>query len=63
MAALPSDFRTVLKLWNRYIDYKGNMSNVGANCSTPTVDAGISLIAEFELFGVRKYANQNEQDY
>ena len=63
MAALPSDFRTVLKLWNRYIDNKGNSSNVDANCSTPTVDAGISLIAEFEVFGVRTKANQYEQNH
>ena len=56
MAALPSDLRVVLRLWNRYVDYKGNRSNTDANCSTATVDA-LSLLAEFEVFGSRTHAN------
>ena len=62
MSALPDDLRAVLRLWNRYIDYKGNCSNTDANCSTPTVDA-ISLLAEFEVMGSRTYANQYEQNH
>lgn len=62
MAAFPSDLRAALRLWNRYVDYKGNSSNTDANCSTATVDA-ISLLAEFEIFGSRKYANQYEQNH
>lgn len=62
MAALPSDLRAVLRLWNRYVDYKGNSSNTNANCSTATVDA-ISLLADFEIFGSRKYANKYEQNH
>jgi len=62
MAALPSDLRATLRLWNRYVDYKGNSSNADANCSTATVDA-LSLLAEFEIFGARKYANTYEQDH
>ena len=62
MAALPSDLRAALRLWNRYVDYKGNSSNTDANCSTATVDA-ISLLAEFEIFGSRTYANQYEQNH
>lgn len=62
MAALPSDLRAALRLWNRYVDYKGNSSNTDANCSTTTVDA-LSLLAEFEIFGLRTYANQYEQNH
>lgn len=62
MAALPSDLRAALRLWNRYVDYKGNSSNASANCSTATVDA-LSLLAEFEIFGSRTYANQYEQNH
>lgn len=62
MAALPSNLRAALRLWNRYVDYKGNSSNSNANCSTATVDA-ISLLAEFEIFGSRSYANQYEQNH
>ena len=62
MAALPSDLRAALRLWNRYVDYKGNSSNTNANCSTATVDA-LSLLAEFEIFGSRTYANQYEQNH
>lgn len=62
MAALPSDLRAVLRLWDRYVDFKGNSSKTDANCSTKTVDA-ISLLAEFEIFGARSYANQYEQNH
>lgn len=62
MAALPSDLRAVLRLWNRYVDYKGNSSDTDANCSTATIDA-LSLLAEFEIFGSRNNANQYEQNH
>lgn len=62
MAALPSDLRAALRLWNRYVDYKGNFSNTDANCNTATVDA-ISLLAEFEIFGSRTRANEYEQNH
>ena len=62
MAALPSDLRAVLRLWDRYVDFKGNLSNTDANCSTPTVDA-LSLLAEFEIFGSRTNANQYEKNH
>lgn len=62
MAALPSDFRNVLRLWTRYTDNKGNSSDVDANI-TAIVDAGISLLAEFEVYGTRYYANQYEQNH
>ena len=61
MAALPSDLRAALRLWTRYIDAKGNSSNVDANVQA-TVDA-LSLLAEFEIFGSRTYANQYEKNH
>ena len=62
MAALPSDFRSVLRLWTRWMDSNGNKSNVDANV-TSCVDAGISLLTEFEVFGTRSSANQYEQNH
>lgn len=62
MAALPSDFRSVLRLWTRWVDNKGNSSNVDANI-TAIVDAGISLLAEYEIFGTRTFANEYEQNH
>lgn len=61
MAALPSDFRSVLRLRTHYVDSKGNKSNVDANVTAVT-DA-ISLLAEFEVFGARSYANDYEKDH
>ena len=62
MSALPSDFRSVLRLWTRYVDNKGNASNVDANV-TACIDAGISLLAEFEIFGSRSWANTYEKNH
>jgi hypothetical protein len=61
MAALPSDFRSVLRLWDRYIDAKGNFSNSEANIQK-TVDA-ITLLAEWEIFGAWAGANRYERDH
>lgn len=61
MAALPSDLRSVLRLWTRYTDNTGNASNSDTNV-TATVDA-ISLLTEFEVNGTRYYANTYEQNY
>lgn len=63
MDVFPNDLRSVLRLWNRYVDYKGNSSNSDANCSTPTIDA-ISLLAEYEIFGTKTNAgNSYEQNH
>ena len=61
MAALPSDFRNVLRLHTHYVDNTGNKSNVDANV-TAVVDA-IFLLAEFEVFGAKSGANQYEQNH
>lgn len=60
MAALPSDLRAVMQPMTKYTDNKGNSSNVAANV-TSTIDY-LPLLAEFEIFGTRSYANQYEQN-
>ncbi len=61
MAALPSDLRAVMKPMTIYTDNKGNSSNTTAGIST-SIDY-LPLLAEFEIFGSRSYANQYEQNY
>ena len=61
MAALPSDLRAVMKPMTIYTDNKGNSSNTTAGVST-SIDY-LPLLAEFEIFGSRSYANQYEQNY
>ena len=60
MAALPADLRAVMKPITKYTDAVGNSSNVAANVKT-SVDY-LPLLAEFEIFGSRSYANQYEQN-
>ena len=60
MAALPSDLRAVMQPMTIYTDSVGNSSNVAANV-TASVDY-LPLLAEFEIFGARSYANQYEQN-
>jgi len=62
MAALPNDMRSALSLWIRWVDNKGNASKVDANV-TAIVDAGISLLTEFEIFGARTAANTYEKNH
>ena len=61
MAALPSDFRNVLRLRTHYVDNVGGGTGTSSDV-TAVVDA-VSLLAEFEVLGVRTYANQYEQDH
>jgi hypothetical protein len=61
LAALPSELRSVIRLRTHYVDNTGNKSNVDANV-TAVVDA-VSLLAEFEIFGTRTYANQYEKNH
>ena len=60
MAALPADLRAVMKPMTKYTDGKGNSSNTEANV-VATIDY-LPLLAEFEIFGARSYANQYEQN-
>lgn len=60
MAALPDDLRMVLKSVTKYTDNTGGGSNSSGNV-TSTTDY-LFLLAEFEVFGTRYYANQYEQN-
>lgn len=61
MAALPAELRAVMQPMDKYTDAVGNSSNVAANVKK-FVDY-LTLLAEFEIFGTRSYANQYEQNY
>lgn len=61
MAALPADLRAVMKPMTVYADGKGGSSNSDANVRA-TVDY-LPLLAEYEIFGSRSYANTYEQNY
>lgn len=61
MAALPSDLRAVMKPMTIYTDNTGGGSDT-ASYVTATVDY-LPLLAEFEIFGTRTYANSAEQNY
>ena len=60
LAALPADLRAVLKPITKYT-YNGNPTP-GPATITPTIDY-LPLMAEFEVFGVKTNANQNEKTY
>ena len=60
-AAMPAEWRGIMRLWTRYIDAVGNSSNADANIKA-TVDA-ITLLAEYEVFGTRSNANLYEQNH
>lgn len=61
MAALPADLRAVLKPITKYTDNTGHKAT-GESAVTPTIDY-LPMLAEYEVFGKRHYANANEQTY
>lgn len=61
IAALPSDLRGVMKACTKYSDNTGGGSNT-ASYVTSTTDY-LWLLAEYEVFGTRSYANSAEQNY
>ena len=61
MAALPSDLRAVMKSVTKYTDNTGGGSDT-ASYVTATADY-LFLLAEFEVFGSRIYANSAEKNY
>lgn len=61
MAALPADLRAVMKSVIKYTDNTGGGDNV-ASAVKPTTDY-LFFLAEFEIQGVRSYANEYEKNY
>lgn len=61
MAALPSDLRAVMQPMTIYTDNTGGGSD-NASYVTKTTDY-LPLLAEYEIFGTRIYANSAEKNY
>ena len=61
MSCLPLDLRVVMKPMNIFTDNKGNASNIYDNVTAST--DYLPLLAEYEIFGTRTYANQYEDIY
>lgn len=61
LAALPADLLAVLKPITKYTDNTGSSSNT-ASYVTATTDY-LPLMAEFEVYGTRSYANSAEQNH
>ena len=61
MAAMPADLRSVMKPVTKYTDNTGGGSN-SSGAVTATTDY-LFFLAEFEVQGIRSYANQYEQNY
>ena len=60
-AALPTELTSVIKTTSIYTDNTGGGSDVAAYVTATQDD--LYLLAEFEIFGVRKGANTAEQNY
>ena len=60
-AALPTELTSVIKTTSIYTDNTGG-SSTSASYVTTTQDT-LYLLAEFEIFGARSYANTAEQNY
>lgn len=60
-AAFPSDLQAALKTTTIYTDNTGGLSTAESNVTT-TQDT-LYLLAEFEIFGARTYANSAEQNH
>lgn len=61
MAALPSDLRAVMQPMTIYTDNTGGGDNYASHV-TKTIDY-LPLLAEYEIFGTRTYANSAEKNY
>lgn len=61
MAALPSELRAVMKPMTIYTDNTGGGTDTASNV-TSSVDY-LPLLAEYEIFGARTYANSAEKNY
>ena len=60
-SAMPSDLQAVLKTTTKYSDNTGGDSNTASYVTATSEE--VFLLAEFEVFGARSYANSAEQNY
>ena len=60
-ATMPSDLQSVLKTTTIYTDNTGGFPSAASNVTATQDD--LYLLAEFEIFGTRSYANTAEQNY
>lgn len=60
MSCLPADLRAVMRPMCIYTDNTGGGSDT-ASCVTTTIDF-LPLLAEFEIYGARSYANSAEKN-
>jgi len=60
-SALPSAWQNVIASTTKYTDNTGGSSNTASYVTVTTDD--IFLLAEYEVFGSRSYANSAEQNY
>lgn len=61
MSCFPTDLRAVMKPITKWTNNVGNKDNT-EEAVTVTIDY-LPLLAEFEIFGTRKFANSFEQNY
>lgn len=60
-SAMPSNLQAVLKTVTKYSDNTGGGSNTASYVTVTSEE--VFLLAEFEVFGARTYANSAEQNY
>lgn len=60
-SAMPSDLQAVLKATTKYSDNTGGGSDTASYVTATSEE--VFLLAEFEVFGTRSYANSAEQNY
>ena len=60
-AALPSEWRDIISPCTKYSDNTGGGSDTASYVTATTDD--IFLLAEYEVQGIRSYANSKEKDY
>ena len=60
-ACLPSDLQAVLKTVTKYSDNTGGGSDTASYVTATSEE--VFLLAEFEVFGARRYANSAEKNY
>ena len=60
-SAMPSDLQAVLKTTTKYSDNTGGGSNTASYVTATSEE--VFLLAEFEVFGTKSYANSAEKNY